>query len=63
MPSDVGLLTPTHSTYGLQPSCDILSNNWYVANEPSDRSKEVSEQYKDAVEFDYEADKRPAHQD
>jgi hypothetical protein len=61
--SDIGLLTPAHTAYRLQSSCDVWPNHRYVTNEPSNCSEEVSEKYEDAVEFDYEADEGPAHQD
>jgi hypothetical protein len=61
--SDIGLLTPARTAYRLQSSCNVWPNHRYVANEPSNRSEEVSEKYEDTVEFDYEANERPAHQD
>jgi hypothetical protein len=61
--SDIRLLTPAHPAYCLQSPCNVWAHYRYVANESGDGSEEVPKEYENAVEFDYEADKRPAHED
>ena len=54
---------PPRTTYCLQRPRNIRPNHRHIADESRNRHKEVSKQHEYAIEFDYEADESPAHED